>query len=432
MPKRPRKELAAADERAAGRTGGKASGAAGGGSSRAHGGAGRGGRSSGGISYDEAKELSQGIPQSVVILTREPDLPPELSTLLLQTLCRQEAALLAEVAAARAGEVADAHARAAESDAVRQEAMARLERMAAEDVAAAVLAAASSGASSPAATTPSAASQLAAGAAARPALSAWGGPELPGDVYAAAYEAVSAQSADSRRAGSADRDPGGDGGVAAAATSDRAEAAASSVAAATAAAGVAADVEMAGSQPPAPIEPGGVGRASDSAAAGAAAAGAWPLQAPSAPSEAAGPTYHGRPLHGYTHGALYLSAEGETGFPPRKRAAWRYCVERPGGPGEAGEHGALDPKALEDAREVLKAPAFPDRVFPSRGGEGGALARAVALAAAYDEAALEEGAVLELHRRALAAVSTGGSGGEGAPLVGGGAGGGGRRALSGQ
>ena len=112
--------------------------------------------------------------------------------------------------------------------------------------------------------------------------------------------------------------------------------------------------------------------------------------------------YHGRPVRGATSGALYLSAEWETGAPPPpKRSGWRYLV----GEGSDGlpkvEHGvagssvggsgggssSLDPVLVAQAREALKRPAFPDRRQPmQRTGAGSTEQRGLALAADFDEA----------------------------------------------
>ena len=121
---------------------------------------------------------------------------------------------------------------------------------------------------------------------------------------------------------------------------------------------------------------------------------AWEASARAA--EAAAVAYRGRPLLGYTSGALFAAAEWQVGVPPPKRTAWRYLV----GPsadgdvssvrrasGRSGLAAALNPTMLATAREALKRPAFPDRGLPLlRCGTGDNATRSLALAADFDAA----------------------------------------------
>lgn len=311
---------------------------------------------------------------------------PELATTLLQALCAQELEVLRDVVAARAGDVADSHARAAELDALRQDATARVWAAASQDVA---TAAAEAAAAAVVAAPDANASEDDVTEAVRAKLAEWGAPSLlSADTYDAIDAAVGAARSGAggrsgRRAGAA---VSGDDDV---------------VMGGTAEAVVHASEPSAAAEAPAP------------APAAESSPRAFVVAAPSESSGSV-PAYHGRPIKGYTHGALYLSAEYETGFPPRKRDSWRYCVPKPRpGDGAAGLSEAsvsygmsiLEPKVIEEAREALKAPAFPDRGFPqNRESAGSALTRALALAASFDDAAAEEARLAALHARALAAV----------------------------
>ncbi len=124
-----------------------------------------------------------------------------------------------------------------------------------------------------------------------------------------------------------------------------------------------------------------------------------------APSLINSSAYTGRPLRGATSGVLYLSAERELGAaPPRRRDTWRY-------PFDANlVANAIDQAFVNDARESLKRPLWPDRSYPlghmsSRVGAGSEHLRAVALAAAYDDAAADDSAISLLHARTLDALS---------------------------
>jgi hypothetical protein len=109
--------------------------------------------------------------------------------------------------------------------------------------------------------------------------------------------------------------------------------------------------------------------------------------------------YLGRPLRGMTTGALAVGAEAEGGvlLPPRRGGGggeqWRSLLPAEGG---GTGLGSMDPRAVNIAREELKRPAVPDRAFLPPGGGGGgmggpgAVARDVALAASFDDAAAQE------------------------------------------
>jgi hypothetical protein len=119
-----------------------------------------------------------------------------------------------------------------------------------------------------------------------------------------------------------------------------------------------------------------------------------PAGAPAEP-----PLYAGRPARGATSGALFLAAERAAGAAPPRRDGWRYPLDA----GAAA--GALNGQLVAEVREALKRPAWPDRAFPAAAGAAGApLARAVALAAQYDDALADDDAVARLHERTLEAL----------------------------
>jgi len=124
------------------------------------------------------------------------------------------------------------------------------------------------------------------------------------------------------------------------------------------------------------------------------------------PALAVGPTrmYSGRPPRGATNAAAYLSAEREMGFPPPRRDAWRYPIQA------SAVSSAMDPHLVSSAREMLKRPVWPDRLYPrpspggGAGGAGSMAGRAIALAAHCDEGKALEDGIQRLHLRALARV----------------------------
>lgn len=124
------------------------------------------------------------------------------------------------------------------------------------------------------------------------------------------------------------------------------------------------------------------------------------------PALAVDPTrmYSGRPLRGATNAAAYLSAEREMGFPPPRRDAWRYPIQA------SAVSSAMDPHLVSSAREMLKRPVWPDRLYPrpspggGAGGAGSVAGRAIALAAHSDEGKALEDGIQRLHLRALARV----------------------------
>jgi hypothetical protein len=136
---------------------------------------------------------------------------------------------------------------------------------------------------------------------------------------------------------------------------------------------------------------------------GEAAAAALPP-----PALAADPSrlYAGRPLRGATSAVAYLGAEREAGAPPpHGRDAWRFPIDA------SAASGALDPHLVLGAREVLRRPAWPDRLHPRLLASAGRQhTRSLALAAQYDAAAEEEEGILALEARALGAAVRGGGG----------------------
>lgn len=121
------------------------------------------------------------------------------------------------------------------------------------------------------------------------------------------------------------------------------------------------------------------------------------------PGGAALSRYTGRPIHGYTSGALYVSAEGEAGFPPPQREGWRYPHESGAnvalafGPSSGGSGSAELPTA-KAAKAALKRPRWPDRGYPvPASASSSAYLRAVAIASDFDAAAAAEATRIERH-----------------------------------
>ncbi len=143
-------------------------------------------------------------------------------------------------------------------------------------------------------------------------------------------------------------------------------------------------------------EEGGSGRSSSSGS-GSGGSGSSGLVLPP-PALAGDPArlYAGRPLRGATSAAAYLAAERDAGAPPPQREAWRYPIDA------SAASGALDPHLVLGARELLRRPAWPDRLHPRLLASGGAPhARGLALAAQYDAAAEEAEGIAALQARAL-------------------------------
>jgi len=121
------------------------------------------------------------------------------------------------------------------------------------------------------------------------------------------------------------------------------------------------------------------------------------------PALAGDPTrmHSGRPLRGATSAVAYLGAEREAGYPPPRRDVWRFPIH------SSAASVALDPHLVSSAREILKRPSWPDRLYPrpSTAGLGSKQGRAVALATQMDEAAAELNKIVDLEERALAGVA---------------------------
>ena len=121
------------------------------------------------------------------------------------------------------------------------------------------------------------------------------------------------------------------------------------------------------------------------------------------PALAGDPTrmYSGRPLRGATSAVAYLGAEREAGFPPPRRDTWKYPLHA------SAASAALDPHLVSSAREMLKRPSWPDRLYPrpTTAGLGSMKGRALALAVHMDQAAAEEEEIVALQRRALSSLS---------------------------
>lgn len=170
--------------------------------------------------------------------------------------------------------------------------------------------------------------------------------------------------------------------------------------------------------------------------------------------------YGGRPIRGYTSGALYIGAERACGVPPLRRSGWRDVMNdgafplsaflyMPGADGvgaaavsarasaRSGRAGQVlpapglppppsvtaaaalamaqaaqalangtGPGTARQAAQLLRQPAFPDRGFPLPAyARGNRLARRMAMAADADAAAEEEAAHLEAQEGALAALA---------------------------
>ena len=118
--------------------------------------------------------------------------------------------------------------------------------------------------------------------------------------------------------------------------------------------------------------------------------------------------YTGRPLLGYTSGALYLHGEWEGGFPPVHRTRWRNLVgeDADGLPERQRQAGSkasstVNPTMVAQARETLRRPAFPDRGYPLPVGAGTTINRSAAIAADHDDAWRREEAEAASRLRAL-------------------------------
>jgi thiamine phosphate synthase YjbQ (UPF0047 family) len=102
--------------------------------------------------------------------------------------------------------------------------------------------------------------------------------------------------------------------------------------------------------------------------------------------------YVGRPLYGATSGAAYISAEYSMGFPPKKRNTWRYNV------GDAiiesnstSSSSIMDAAAYQQAKETLKQPNWPDRIYPPLpNGIGDDVMRSLAVATSFDDLLFDE------------------------------------------